>query len=80
MAEWKPGDRVEVRLPDKNGLRGRIGSHNWFAGTVRDIDTGNRPGVRVDLDVTVNGLGDCYATHGELRAGGTLAQEARTAV
>lgn len=68
--QWKPGDRVLVRLPDRNGLRGRHGSHNWFPGTVRDIDTGSRPGVRVDLDFPVNGVSDCYATHGELRREG----------
>lgn len=67
---WQAGDRIEVRLPDRNGLRGRAGSHNWFPGTVRDIDTGSRPGVRVDLDFKVNGASDCYATHAELRREG----------
>jgi len=64
---WSAGDRVEVQLPDKGGLRGRVNSHNWFPGTVRDTDTGTRPGVRIDLDFPVNGLDHCYATHGELR-------------
>ena len=69
MAErkWQPGDRVLVRLPDRHGLRGRVGSENWFPGTVRETDTGPRPGVRVDLDHPVNGVSDCYATHEELR-------------
>lgn len=62
--DWKPGDRVRVFLPDDSSLhkRGR-----WFTGSVREVDPpGLRPGVRVDLDVSVNGLRDCYATHAEL--------------
>ena len=69
MAEndWQRGDRVLVRLPDRYGRRGRVGSENWFPGTVRETDTGSRPGVLVDLDYPVNGASDCYATHAELR-------------
>jgi hypothetical protein len=63
---WQPGDRVIVRLPDKSAPYGRdVDVH----GTVREVDPpGLRPGVKVDLDREVNGVGDCYATHGELRA------------
>ena len=68
MSAWKPGDRVKVRLPDRSGLAGRVRGNYWFAGTVREVDTGPRPGVRIDLDVPVNGVRDCYATHAELRA------------
>jgi hypothetical protein len=68
VPEWKPGDRVEVELPDRNGIAGRRGRSVWFAGTVRGVDEpGLPPGVRVDLDEMVNGAGDCYATHAELR-------------
>ncbi len=65
-AGWEPGDRVLVELPDANGAqRGRWRS---FAGTVREVNPpGLRPGVRIDLDVPVNGVRDCYATHAELR-------------
>jgi hypothetical protein len=62
---WKPGDRVKVLLP----ARGTGPGHKpvWIAGTVRDVDEpGLPPGVRVDLDVLVRGVRDCYATHGEL--------------
>ena len=69
MSEWKPGDRVLVHLPDKNGIRGRKNAHAWFSGTVRAVDPpGPLPGVIVDLDQPVNGVPDCYATHGELRS------------
>lgn len=64
---WKPGDRVEVHLPDKNGVKGRRRSRAWFSGTVRVSDP---TGVIVDLDIPVNGVPDCYATQGELRAAG----------
>lgn len=69
MADWKPGDRVIVRLPDRSAYRKRdVDVH----GTVREVDPpGSRPGVRVDLDREVNGVRDCYATHGELRPEGT---------
>lgn len=69
MADWKPGDRVIVRLPDAGGSpRGRLRD---FCGTVRAVDEpGLWPGVRVDLDHTVNGIGDCYASHRELRPAG----------
>ena len=40
---------------------------SWFGGTVREVDTGSSPGVRVDLDREVRGVRDCYATHRELR-------------
>lgn len=61
---WKPGDRVEVFLPVK-GRNGRF----RFGGTVREVDPpGLPPGVRVDLDETVNGVQNCFATHAELRA------------
>lgn len=66
---WRPGDRASVQLPDRKGLAGRVGSMHWFPGTVAEVDPpGSPPGVRVKLDYAVNGLGDCYATHGELRA------------
>ena len=61
---WQPGDRVIVRLPDKSLPYGRDAD---IHGTVREVDTGSRPGVRVDLDREVNGVRDCYATHRELR-------------
>lgn len=66
---WKPGDRVIVRLPDRSIPRGRGGAivEVDVHGTVRAVDDGSRPGVRVDLDREVSGLGDCYATHRELR-------------
>lgn len=65
MADWKPGDRVIVRLPDRSAYMKRdVDVH----GTVRAVDDGSRPGVRVDLDREVNGVRDCYATHSELRA------------
>ena len=62
---WKPGDRVIVRLPDKSAPYGRrVNVH----GTVLEVDEPDLPrGVRVHLDREVNGLHDCYATHGELR-------------
>ena len=64
---WAAGDRVKVCLPDHDGIKGRRGRMQWFTGTVRDVDSGSRPGVRVDLDESVNGVRDCYATHAELR-------------
>ncbi len=67
---WKPGDRVIVRLPDKN-LRGKWGGgfrEVDVHGTVREVDLpGQPPGVKVDLDREINGVRDCYATHRELR-------------
>ena len=67
MAEhqWRPGDRVIVRLSDKSALYGReVDVH----GTVREVDPpGLHPGVKVDLDREVNGVQDCYASHSELR-------------
>jgi len=70
MSGWQPGDRVEVNLPDKSRIGRRVGVCTWFSGTVREVDPPGLPrGVRVDLDETVNGLRDCYATHAELRAG-----------
>lgn len=61
--QWHPGDRVIVRLPDEQ-LRRHVDVH----GTVRVVDSpGHRPGVVVDLDEEVNGVPDCYATHGELQ-------------
>jgi hypothetical protein len=66
---WKPGDRVIVRLPDRRLRRGGSGFREVDVhGTVREVDPpGLRPGVRVDLDREINGVRDCYATHGELR-------------
>lgn len=67
---WKPGDRVIVHLPDKSLKRGRAGGilEADVHGTVREIDLpGQPPGVKVDLDREINGVRDCYATHGELR-------------
>ena len=65
---WQPGDRVQVLLPDRLGLLGRRGSRAWFRGTVRAVDEpGALPGVRVDLDMPVSGVQDCYASHKELR-------------
>jgi len=66
MTVWKPGDRVIVRLPSKTPVRHGGPYHMDVHGTVRDIDSGSRSGVLVDLDEIVNGLQDCYATHGEL--------------
>jgi hypothetical protein len=60
VTAWKPGDRVEVYLPDRRRWR-------WFSGTVREVDTGPRPRVLVALDQVVSGVSDCYATHAELR-------------
>jgi len=64
MAEpWKPGDRVIVRLPDRQRKH-----HVDVHGTVREVDPpGLPPGVRVALDREVNGKRTCYATHSELR-------------
>jgi hypothetical protein len=68
---WQPGDRVVVRLPDKrraSGMRGGGSRDVDVHGTVREVDLpGQPPGVKVDLDREVNGVRDCYATHGELR-------------
>ena len=69
LSDWKPGDRVQVELPDKSRI-GRAGGpvRAWFSGTVREVDPPRlRPGVRVDLDTTVNGVRECFATHAELR-------------
>jgi hypothetical protein len=77
MAEpkWKPGDRVIVRLPDKvrlSGMRGGWSRDVDVHGTVRAVDLpGQPPGVKVDLDREINGVRDCYATYGELRAAGS---------
>ena len=73
MAErqWQPGDRVIVRLPDKqrgSGIRGGVSRDVDVHGTVREVDLpAQPPGVKVDLDREINGVRDCYATHGELR-------------
>lgn len=66
---WQPGDRVIVRLPDRNLRQGGSGFRQVDVhGTVSEIDMpGQPPGVKVDLDREVNGVSDCYATHGELR-------------
>ena len=65
---WKPGDRVIVRLPDGRTPRGVSKREADVHGTVREVDLpGQPPGVKVDLDREVNGVRDCYATHGELR-------------
>jgi hypothetical protein len=65
--DWQPGDRVKVLLPAGPGNRGGP-SRGWVSGTVREVDPpGLRPGVRVDLDYSVRGVRDCYATHSELR-------------
>ena len=65
---WAPGDRVEVFLPDRDGASGdRRRWGHWFPGTVRDVNSGPQPGVRVDLDHPVNGVSECYATQAELR-------------
>jgi hypothetical protein len=66
---WKPGDRVIVRLPDKSPPAVGTGSRQVDVhGTVREVDLpGLTPGVKVDLDREINGVRDCYATHGELR-------------
>lgn len=56
---WQPGDRVLVHLQEHRRWR-------WFPGTVREVNTGSRPGVLVDLDYPVSGCNDCYATHAEL--------------
>lgn len=68
---WKPGDRVTVMLPDRDVRRGRGGRVTSVpvTGTVREVDpAGSFPGVLVDLDREVNGVQDCYASHGELQA------------
>jgi hypothetical protein len=68
---WQPGDRVIVRLPDKqrgSGIRGGVSRDVDVHGTVREVDLPGQPrGVKVDLDREVNGVRDCYATRGELR-------------
>ena len=58
-----------VRLPDRALRVGSSGRRSVdVRGTVREVDPpGLRPGVRVDLDREINGVRDCYATHGELR-------------
>ena len=58
---------MQVFLPDRFGIKGIRGRMQWFPGTVRDVDSGSRPGVGVDLDEPVNGVSDCYATRAELR-------------
>lgn len=70
LKSWKPGDRVIVNLPDKSlrRLRGAGFREVDVHGTVREVDLpGQPPGVKVDLDREINGVRDCYATHGELR-------------
>jgi hypothetical protein len=70
-AGWRPGDRVEVWLPEWDAPRKRGGAPRctWISGTVRQVDPpGLQPGVSVDLDRMVNGVQTCYATHAELRA------------
>jgi len=68
MNDWKREDRVLVELPDHWGVAGPRGRMHWFPGTVAEVDPPGRvPGVRVILDVLVNGVDNCYATHGELR-------------
>jgi hypothetical protein len=66
VSGWQPGDRVQVKLPDKKASpRGRV---LWFYGTVREVDPpGMRPGVIVDLGEPVNGVTVCFATHAELK-------------
>lgn len=67
---WAPGDRVVVMLPDRSARRGRGGHVPEIpvTGTVREVDPPGQPrGVLVDLDREVNGVRDCYASHGELR-------------
>lgn len=65
---WQPGDRVIVRLPDRNLRQGGSGFREVdVRGTVLAVDDGGRPGVRVALDREVNGVRECYATHSELR-------------
>lgn len=72
MSAWKPGDRVEVRLPDRDGLKGRKRSRAWFPATVSVVDPeGRTTGVVVDLDYPVNGCTDAFATHAELRPAAT---------
>ena len=69
MTDWRPGDRVEVYLPNRSRPRGSGFVSQWFSGKVRVVDPpGLSPGVVVDLDREVNGVSDCYATHAELRA------------
>lgn len=59
---WKPGDRVSLMLPN-NDLPWR--REVRCPGTVRSADEG---GVHVTLDLEINGLRECYATHRELSA------------
>jgi hypothetical protein len=71
MTDWRPGDRVEVWLPNRGRPRGGGFVSQWFSGTVRQVDPPEQPpGVNVDLDREVNGVQACYATHAELRASG----------
>lgn len=64
---WNPGDRVRVCLPDRTRKMGPGFREAWFTGTIREVDPpGSQPGVRVDLDMPVNGVQDCFATHAEL--------------
>lgn len=67
MNDWKIGDRVIVRLPDNHGDYGVRGRAKDFPGTVVGVNNHDHPGVSVHLDQRVNGVRDCYATHGELR-------------
>ena len=63
---WKPGDRVTIILRD-DARRGRGVLRVPVNGTVTAVDEeGLPPGVRVQLDRTVNGADNCYATHREL--------------
>jgi hypothetical protein len=81
---WQAGDRVIVRLPDRDLPRGRGGGTRQVdvAGTVLEVDPAYPPGVSpaapshrwpgvvVRLDRTVNGADQCFATHAELRPEG----------
>ena len=56
---WRVDDRVTVCPTGREIDR--------VYGTVTDVDPpGLRPGVRVQLDVPVNGVTICFATHDEL--------------
>ena len=69
MADWKPGDRVRVWLSE------RPGGWAWFSGTVEEVDPSDLPpGVRVDLDMPVNGVYNCFALHDELKPAGTASR------
>jgi hypothetical protein len=70
--KWKPGDKVEVYLPDYNARpRRRAGAPamTWVRGVVTEVDPpDNIPGVTVTIARMVNGANSCFAAHGELRA------------